>query len=247
MAGGIGVVAVAMLGAIGTGLGERALDVLEGDEEKPLISHSAEELISQCGTDLFVPAPRAQALLSGEAPSPTDWSAFRSANDATVSSPDAVEVSIQGESARTVTLTRIEFDVDRRPRPAGLTFSNPCGGPISGRFVAADLDRVPVRVISSADDPEAEYVPPGYQGPSYRPIRFPWTVSLTDSLLLYVIANTRDCLCTWRAGIHWRSGAKAGVLEIDNGGKGYRVAGTPPVPDYVRDTRTPSGWRRLAG
>ncbi len=248
MAGGIGVVAVAMLGAIGTGLGERALDALDGgEEEKAPISLSAEELVSECGTTLFVRAPRAQALLSGEAPSPTDWNAFRAENDAAVARTDAVEVSIQGESARTVTLTRIEFDVQRRRRPAGATFSNPCGGPITGRFVAADLDQDPVRVTSSADNPKAEYVPPGYEAASYRAIRFPWTVSVTDPLLLYVIANARDCLCTWRAAIHWRSGAKAGVLEIDNGGQGYRVAGTPPAPDYVRDARAPSGWRRLAG
>ena len=114
---------------------------------------------------------------------------------------------------------------------------------MTGRYVEADLDRDAVVVTGSSTDRKAEYIPGvGAQKGRYEPMRFPWTVSLTDPLLLYVIASTDRCYCTWRANIRWRSGGESGVLAIDNGGRGYRVAGTRGVREYVMG---PSGWSLL--
>jgi glycosyltransferase involved in cell wall biosynthesis len=43
-------------------------------------------------------------------------------------------------------------------------------------------------------------------GSPTSPITFPWTVSLTDPLLLYVVAIAEFCACKWSAEIPWVSG-----------------------------------------
>jgi hypothetical protein len=224
---------VAMATAIGTGLGADVLNVFRGDDDAGPISYSASEQVRDCGTHLFVPRGPARALVSGAArtPSPiSDWDEFRSSNGGFVADQSVVQVSIQGESSRTVTLTGIEFTVERRPRPPGAVFLQPCGGAIHGRYVVADLDRQPAGVSATAADPEAELDPVdpvrGAANSSYKPIRFPWTVSLTDPLLLQVVASTKRCSCTWRAEIAWSSGEQTGVMPIDNDGSGYTVVGS---------------------
>jgi hypothetical protein len=241
---------VAMATAIGTGLGGKVLDLFDEEgnrpKPKPPVTYSAEERVFECGTALFVGGDRAASLASGEIEAPLDWHAFRRSNRAVVASPSVVEASIQGESSRTITLSRIEFSVERRPRPAGATFSNPCGDAISGRFVEADLDRNPVRVSGSSEDPEGIVgsVDPRSGRSPYEPIRFPWTVSVSDPLLLKVVARTKRCYCTWRARIPWRSGAKSGVIAIDNRGEGYEVAGGEGTKKFARRS-SPSGWTRF--
>ena len=157
-------------------------------------------------------------------------------NDARVADQSVVLVSIQGESARTITLTGIRFDVKRRPQPAGAVFVNPCGDNINGRSLQADLDRAPVAITNSNADPRGVLDPS--QRPA-RPLRFPWTVSVTDPLLLTIVAATKRCFCTWRAAIDWVSGGKSGRLKIDNGGRGYAVVGTEGLRAYFND----GGWR----
>jgi hypothetical protein len=224
---------VAMVTAIGTGLGSGVLDLFGGgEEEKDPISSSATEQISECGTHLFFREEQASGLVSGAIPTPSpipDWEAFRRSNGGRVADESVVQVSIQGESSRTVTLTGIDFKVERRPRPAGAIFLQPCGDAIHGRYVVADLDRQPVAVSGTADDPDAELDPvdpvTGAANSSFKPISFPWTVSVTDPLLLQIVASTKRCSCTWRAEIPWSSGERTGVIAIDNGGSGYTVVG----------------------
>jgi hypothetical protein len=150
---------VAMATAIGTGLGSDVLDLFgDNDDEGDPISYSASEQINGCGTHLFFPEEQARGLVSGATPTPSpipDWEAFRSANGGLVADESVVQVSIQGESSRTVTLTGIDFTVDAQPRPPGSTFLQPCGDAIYGRYVVADLDREPIVVSGTAEDPEA--------------------------------------------------------------------------------------------
>lgn len=215
---------VAMVTAIGTGLGSGVLDLFGGGDEEPdPISYSASEQISECGTALFIPAKQVSRARSSPI---VDWEAFQKAHGGAVAGGSVVQVSIQGESARTVTLTGIDFMVKRRPRPPGAILSKPCGDSIYGRYVRADLDRQPVAVTGSADDPKAQVDEvSGATLGSYKPITFPWTVSLTDPLLLQIIASTKRCSCTWRAEIPWSSGEQTGEISIDNGGSGYTVVG----------------------
>ena len=235
---------LAIATAIGTGLGSRFLDLFK-QERKP-ISYSAAEQIVQCGTELFVPGERARSLVTGATHTDPDWSAFRRSNQAVVAGQDVVQVSIQGESSRTITLTGITFSVERRPRPGGAIFANPCGGGLTGRSVVADLDRTPAAVVKSVRDPGGT-LGAIEAGQRVEPIRFPWTVSLTDPLLLYVVATTRRCACVWRAEIPWRSGERSGRIRIDNAGKGYEIAGEDGVTKYLNGGSGPSSWRLFKG
>jgi hypothetical protein len=230
----IAALAVAFSETVGSGLGTAFLDLFRSDP--PLVTSSAGEQVHECGTPLFVRDPRAQELVAAPVPDGLDWNAFRRRHDATPAGSSVVEVSIQGETARTITLTGIDFEVERRARPAGAAFSNPCGDAVTGRSLVVDLDRTPPAIVASTEDPE------GVAGvPDTRPIRFPWTVSLTDPLLLYVIARTQRCDCTWRATVPWRSGGETGTIAIDNAGRGYAVVGIDRVPYYLNGGD--EGWR----
>ncbi|HMI80899.1 MAG TPA: hypothetical protein VK480_03840, partial [Solirubrobacterales bacterium] len=79
----------------------------------------------------------------------------------------------------------------------------------------------------------------GLAGSPTPPIAFPWTVSLTDPLLLYVVASADSCYCIWRAEIPWVSGSERGTIKIDNGGEGFAVVGAEGVPHY---TLGAGGW-----
>jgi hypothetical protein len=122
---------------------------------------------------------------------------------------------------------------------AGAVFSNPCGDAVRGHSLTVNLDRTPPAIVASTRDPK------GVAGvPDSRPIRFPWTVSVTDPLLLYIIARTKQCDCTWRATVPWRSGGKSGTLTIDNEGRGYTVVGTDRAPYFLNGGE---GWQPFDG
>ena len=225
--------AVAFSETVGAGLGTAFLDLFRS--EPPLVTSSAGEQVHECGTALFVRDPQAQELIAAPVPSGLDWNAFRREHDATPAGSSVVEVSIQGETARTITLTGVDFEVERRSRATGAVFSNPCGDALTGRSLVVDLDREPPAVVASTRDPE------GIAGvPDSQPIRFPWTVSVTDPLLLYIVARTKQCDCTWRATVPWRSGGKSGTIAIDNAGRGYTVVGTERAPYFLNGGN--EGW-----
>ena len=73
-----------------------------------------------------------------------------------------------------------------------------------------------------------------------KPIRFPWTVSVTDPLLLTIIGTTTKCYCTWTADISWMSGSSTGTIKADNDGHGYRVTAGRGLQGYYYDG---SRWR----
>jgi len=217
-----GTLLVAAVTAVGSGLGSRVVHSFDSAPAPELISSSATEQITECGTSLFIPSPEAESVASGPVPNGRDWTSFYQSHDATVVGKSESLVSIQGESARPITLTGIEFEVERRQRPPGASFSLPCGGPGQGRFVWVDLDREPPRIVTSSEDPKATV---DSATSDSEPITFPWLVSVTDPLLLTIVAATERCRCTWRASIPWRSGSKSGEIKVDNDGKGYAVVG----------------------
>jgi hypothetical protein len=164
----------------------------------------------------------------------TKWKVVQQRPGAALTDRSTVEVSIQGESERPVTLTGINFEVVRRPRPPGAVVANQCGGPRPARAIEVSLDEEPPRVMESNANPQA-FLGEGAGGRhSSRPIRFPWTVSLTDPLLLLLIATTdSSCYCSWSAEIPWVSGAQRGAIRVDNEGQGYKVVSSRGLPSYL--------------
>lgn len=236
---------LAGLTAIASGLGGKAADrIAEGDTK--LLSYGVEEQGSECGSITYLPAPRARATLDRPALEPelAVWDRFQHQPGAAFADKEIVQVSIQGESARKVTLTGIMFDVTRHERRRGATFSAPCGGGLIGRGIQVDVEASPPAILSSSRAVDGHVEAGGEPGSDTAPITFPWTVSVTDPLLLYVIATATSCDCLWTAEIPWVSGEEEGTIRIDNGGKGYRVVGSEGLAAYTSGGESWSQYRR---
>jgi hypothetical protein len=233
----IGAVLLAVVTAFASGLGSR-LGGSIGSDSPPLVSYSVELLSSKCRGGEFVPHSALPAVLGSA--SRYDWGVLERQPGAAQANLNPVQVAIQGGSGRTITLTRIEFHVTRAPRPPGAGFSGQCGDAYTGRSLKVDLDMTPARVVDSNATEDAALGSRSANGERlYRPIRFPWTVSLTDPLLLEILAVSTSCDCTWTAEIPWVSGGSRGTIEVDNDGEGFRVVGTEGLPSYAP---SPNGW-----
>lgn len=230
---------LATITAFASGLGSKLATSI-GTGHPGLLSYSAELLPGKCRGGEFVPRPYLQAVAGPD--SPYEWEALERQPGAAQANVNPVQVSIQGESARAVTLTRIEFQIIRHRRPPGAAFSGQCGDAFVGRALEVDLDQDPPRIVDSNSTKEGALGARDSNGlRPYRPIRFPWTVSIEDPLLLELLATTRSCYCTWSAKILWVSGGSRGTIEVDNDSAGYTVVGTDGLPVYAPSG---GGWRR---
>ncbi|HEX7278351.1 MAG TPA: hypothetical protein VF255_01900 [Solirubrobacterales bacterium] len=233
-----GAVVLAGLTAAATGLGQKAVDAVTAGDSGPPISYSIEEQGAECGSTTYLPSAKIESAL--KLGPPTDWEAFQHQPGASFADDDVVQVAIQGESARTVTLTGIRFDVEREKREEGALFSAPCGGGINARGLVVDVEANPAKVTSSSEELEGSIESGGTPDSPISPITFPWTVSLTDPLLLYVVAKADFCDCTWSAEIPWVSGSQNGTIEIDDHGEPFRVVGDEAIDGYSIGE---DGWR----
>jgi|GEM_PF-3593615 len=236
----LGAVVLAGVTAIAAGLGQKAVDAVTAGDPGPPISYSVEEQGAECGSITYLPSAKTgSALRLGP---PTDWEAFQHQQGAAFAKRDIVQVAIQGESARTVTLTGIRFDVERTTRHDGALFSAPCGGGINARGLIVDVEDNPPKIVSSSEELEGSIESGGLPGSPTSPISFPWTVSLTDPLLLYVVATADFCDCRWSATIAWVSGDQRGTIDIDDQGEPFRVVGEESLDGYTLDE---DGWRKF--
>jgi hypothetical protein len=152
----------------------------------------------------FLPTASAEATLAK--PPPDDLDALFERPGAAFAGRSGVEASIQGSSSRTITLTGIDFIVERhRHHPTGSSFRGQCGDAGFTRVLEYDLDVEPPRLI------KAQWSTPEL---ATRPFRFPWEVSLDDPLQLLVFARAHDCTCDWTAKIKWQSGSDRGSIPL---------------------------------
>jgi hypothetical protein len=234
----VATIVIAGATAFATGLGSKLADDVSASS-KPLLSWSASEEIAGCGWNSEVYLPQTAAAEGSKLrPEPEDFEVFQKEPEAAMAGTQRVNVSIQGESARPVTLLSINFHVQRSPQPPGAIFVSPCGGPTVGRTIVFSLDSDPPKIVESNNSPDQPLGETEGDGTSLNhAIRFPWTVSLTDPLLLILLAKLESsCLCTWTAEIPWVSGKEKGVIRIDNGGDGYRMVSGHGLAFYTPGT-----------
>ncbi|HEU4739114.1 MAG TPA: hypothetical protein VFS54_08555 [Solirubrobacterales bacterium] len=236
---GIGAVVLAAATAFAGGLGSRLANSV-GSDDPQLISYSIELLSTRCRGGEYVPRSSFAAVMNANGQS--RWEILEQQPGAAQAHINPVQVAIQGETGRPVTLTRVDFHVSRQPRSPGGLFVEPCGDAFTGRSLEVDLDANPPRIVDSNSTEEGALGARSTDGlRPYRPIRFPWTVSVNDPLLLEILGTTSSCDCTWSAEIPWVSGSSQGTIVIDNNGDGYRVVGTDDLPVYEPST---NGWSR---
>ena len=221
---------LAVIVAFASGFGSKFADHV-GSSGEPLLSYSVSEEHIECGPPTFLPEREASEAVRQKVPK--NWNLIGGRPEAALVGGDTAEVSIQGETSRTVTLTAIEFEVHRHPIPPGGSFALPCGGPGFGRSITVDLDRHPPRIVSSNRDMQGMIGSELNARGEPTPIRFPWTVSVTDPLLLFITARTKSCYCKWSARIPWVSGSQRGTIQVDEGDHGLRVVGEGEYAQYL--------------
>ncbi|MFI6997170.1 hypothetical protein [Nocardia sp. NPDC050175] len=117
-----------------------------------------------------------------------------------------------------VTLLGLSVEVlERRPPVAGTTVSHTGGDSKSGRFIVVDGDSSPPTVIGSSNDPRYTV------SMRAEPIKFPYTITTTDSEVFLVYVDTHRYHLKWRLRIEWSTGVASGKTVIDNGGDPFEV------------------------
>jgi hypothetical protein len=242
----VGLAVVVLLGALivwATGIASTS-----NQSGAPPFSVTESEVRAECMTGTFVPEEVGVKL--AEAAPPRNWRPIEEAPKAMPAERGAVQVTLrakQGQSATKITLTGAKFKVfNLGLRPTGLVFYRPCKRHLVGAAVETDLDGYTHKIISSAQHGALEV---GFHLPRHSsPIHFPWTVSLAKPLNLYLVVQARDIWADWTALISWSSGSSDGVIQVDNGGRKYRIVdgqGTgwyKPGPNDQWDDSGSSRW-----
>ncbi|MFJ5096602.1 helix-turn-helix domain-containing protein [Streptomyces sp. NPDC088557] len=184
-----------------------------------------------CGhTYLVDRAPSAVA-----APPPPDRArAWAGAHRAVHGGETLVRISLQGRSSAAVVVQALHVRVTGRAAPLPWTayrMDNGCGGALTPRSFAVDLDRP--RPLAK---PVAGYDGTG-EGRDIPAIAFPYTVTAAEPEELLVSARTKGCDCRWYLLLEWSSGGHTGTLRItDEDGLPFRTSGTVGRPVFGYDS-----------
>jgi hypothetical protein len=193
-----------------------------GDADSgPPFTVTESQVRAECMTGTFVPEGPGFQLL--EDPPPQDWHRIENAPKAMDAERGAILLTLRPRAGeKEVTLTGIEFHVSNLGlRPVGTVLYRPCKRQLSGAALETDLDGYKHEISASAESAPLRV---GFHLPRQaKPIRFPWTVSLSKPLHLYLVVQARDIYCRWTASLSWTSGSSQGTIQVDNGGKKYLI------------------------
>ncbi|MGW5675922.1 helix-turn-helix domain-containing protein [Streptomyces sp. NPDC003860] len=148
-------------------------------------------------------------------------------------------ITVQGKSDQAVVLHGLRVRVDARrtsvPRGEVYRMDTGCGGSVTPRSFAVDLDR-PRPVARSV---------PGHDGNAPLPaVAFPYAVSQGDPEVLLVDARAARCDCTWYLELEWSSGDRSGTARVDDRGRPFRTTGVRGAPVHAYD-HAQRGWLRV--
>ncbi|WP_094103573.1 helix-turn-helix domain-containing protein [Streptomyces phaeoluteigriseus] len=180
-----------------------------------------------CSHDYVVVQPPARVPPPPAAQDAAPWAA---AQGAVHGRETDVEIAVQGRSSTAVVLTALRVRVVGRGDPAPgnvYAMDQGCGGSISPRYFAVDLDR---------DRPIARPVAGNDTGTPIPAVRMPYRVSATDPEVLLVTARTEGCDCSWYLELDWSSEGRTGTVRIDDHGRPFRTRSITGLPRYMYDT-----------
>ncbi|MEV5491357.1 helix-turn-helix transcriptional regulator [Streptomyces bobili] len=180
-----------------------------------------------CSHDYVVAQPPARVPPPPAAQDAGPWAA---AQGAVHGRETVVEIAVQGRSTTAVVLTALRVRVAGRTDPAPgnvYAMDQGCGGSISPRHFAVDLDR---------DRPIARPVAGNDTGTPIPAVRMPYRVSSTDPEVLLVTARTQGCDCSWYLELDWSSEGRTGTVRVDDHGRPFRTRSIAGLPRYMYDT-----------
>ncbi|WP_166026519.1 helix-turn-helix domain-containing protein [Streptomyces chilikensis] len=185
-----------------------------------------------CGhTYLVDRAPRAVA----PPPVTADSGAWAGTHGAVHGGEALVRITVQGRSpSDAVVLHALHVRVVDRAAPLpwnAYRMDNGCGGAVTPRHFAVDLDR-PRPLARPVDGLDAS----GAEVRKIPAVSFPYKVTSSDPEELLVSARTAGCDCRWYLELEWSAGGRTGTVRITDGGKPFRTSGTRGRPTYVHDS-----------
>ncbi|GGU42274.1 helix-turn-helix domain-containing protein [Streptomyces lavendofoliae] len=185
-----------------------------------------------CGhTYLVDRAPRAVA----PPPVAADSGAWAGKHGAVHGGEALVRITLQGRSpSDAVVLQALHVRVVDRAAPLpwnAYRMDNGCGGAVTPRHFAVDLDR-PRPLARPVDGLDAS----GAEVRRIPAVSFPYKVTSSDPEVLLVSARTAGCDCRWYLELEWSAGGRSGTVRITDGGKPFRTSGTKGRPTYLYDS-----------
>lgn len=185
-----------------------------------------------CGhTYLVDRAPRAVA----PPPVAADSGAWAGTHGAVHGGEALVRITLQGRSpSDAVVLHALHVRVVDRAAPLpwnAYRMDNGCGGAVTPRHFAVDLDR-PRPLARPVDGLDAS----GSEVRTIPAVSFPYKITSSDPEELLVSARTAGCDCRWYLELEWSAGGRTGTARITDGGKPFRTSGTRGRPAYVYDS-----------
>ncbi|WP_442817106.1 helix-turn-helix domain-containing protein [Streptomyces sp. NBC_01334] len=176
-----------------------------------------------CGHDYVIDKPPTQVP---PPPAEQDAGPWATAQGAVHGRETNVEISVQGRNSTAVVLTALRVRVVGRAAPVPGTayaMDQGCGGSLSKRYFAVDLDK---------DRPVAHSVAGNDAGTPIPAVSLPYRVSSTDPEVLLVTARTETCACDWYLELDWSSQGRTGTVRIDDRGRPFRTSGIKGLPRY---------------
>ncbi|MFJ6699372.1 helix-turn-helix domain-containing protein [Streptomyces sp. NPDC091272] len=185
-----------------------------------------------CGhTYLVDRGPRAVA----PPPVAADSGAWAGTHGAVHGGEALVRITVQGRSpSDAVVLHALHVRVVDRAAPLpwnAYRMDNGCGGAVTPRHFAVDLDR-PRPLARPVDGLDAS----GAEVRKIPAVSFPYKVTSSDPEELLVSARTAGCDCRWYLELEWSAGGRTGTVRITDDGKPFRTSGTRGRPAYVHDS-----------
>ncbi|OLO25533.1 transcriptional regulator [Streptomyces sp. MNU77] len=185
-----------------------------------------------CGhTYLVDRAPRAVA----PPPVAADSGAWAGTHGAVHGGAALVRITVQGRSpSDAVVLHALHVRLVDRAAPLpwnAYQMNNGCGGAVTPRHFAVDLDR-PRPLARPVDGLDAS----GAEVRKIPAVSFPYKVTSSDPEELLVSARTAGCDCRWDLELEWSAGGRTGTVRITDGGKPFRTSGTKGRPAYLHDS-----------
>ncbi|MEH0547813.1 helix-turn-helix domain-containing protein [Streptomyces sp. B21-105] len=176
-----------------------------------------------CSHDYVIDKPPA---LVPPPPAEQDAGPWATAQGAVHGRETNVEISVQGRSSTAVVLTALRVRVVGRAAPEPGTvyaMDQGCGGSLSKRYFAVDLDK---------DRPVAHSVAGNDAGTPIPAVSLPYRVSSEDPEVLLVTARTENCDCNWYVELDWSSQGRSGTVRVDDHGSPFRTSGIKGQPRY---------------